>query len=78
MRRRGEQALSLFLFKASEIMQCCVTDFDIQALIDNELGWEEEKRIHAYLSDNPTARKYYEEMVEQKDRLKKWWRGMEH
>jgi anti-sigma factor RsiW len=60
-------------------MQCkYVSEFDIQALVDNELEWEEEKRIHAYLTENPTARKYYEEMLEQKNRLKKWWRGKEH
>lgn len=55
-----------------------VGDFDIQALVDNELGREEEKRIRAFLERNYYARKRYEELLSQKTRLKSWWLRDKH
>ena len=49
-----------------------VTDFDIQALIDNELDWEEEKRIRAFIEHNTCAKKRYDELKEQKALIQKW------
>ncbi len=48
------------------------TDFDIQALADNELSWEDAKEVLLYLETNPSAMKRYKELLEQKDLLKKW------
>ena len=49
-----------------------VTDLDIQALIDNELEWEEEKRVRAFIANNACAKKRYEELKEQKNLILKW------
>lgn len=50
-----------------------VTDFDIQALIDNELDWEDEKRVRDYLRSHDWAKKRYEELRAQKETLQRWW-----
>ena len=55
-----------------------VTDYDIQALVDGELEWEEEKRVRAYISSNWQALQRYHELVDQKNLLKKWWSGTAH
>ena len=49
------------------------TDFDIQALIDNELSWEEEKKVRKYLRENVRAKERYLELKKQKELLQKWW-----
>lgn len=49
-----------------------VTDYDIQALIDNELDWESEKRVRLHLEHNPHAKKYYDDLVHQKKLLRLW------
>jgi anti-sigma factor RsiW len=49
-----------------------VTDYDIQALIDNELDHESEKRVRLYLEQNETAKRYYEDLVRQKKLLQMW------
>ncbi len=53
--------------------QATLTDYDIQALVDNELGWEEEKLVRAYIESNHEARKRYDELMRQKSLLRKWW-----
>lgn len=50
-----------------------VTDMDIQALVDNELGWEEEKRVRSHLAGDPHAKARYEMLRQQKALLKAWW-----
>jgi hypothetical protein len=50
-----------------------ITDFDIQALVDNELGWEEEKHVWAYIEAVPDAERRYKELVQQKRLLQQWW-----
>lgn len=52
-----------------------VTDFDIQALVDNELTWEEEKRVLNYIEQTPYAQKRYEELRRQKSVLQDWWKS---
>ncbi len=60
--------------------QHTITDFDIQALVDNELGWEEEKRVWAYIETMPDATRRYKELLTQKRLLQEWWRkgGFSH
>lgn len=50
-----------------------ITDFDIQALIDNELAWEEAKFVRAYIENHDWARERYEELLIQKRALQSWW-----
>jgi hypothetical protein len=50
-----------------------VTEFEVQALIDSQLDWEEEKRVRKELENNPFLRDYYRRMLEQKKLLVLWW-----
>ena len=50
-----------------------ITDFEIQALVDNELSWEEEKQVRAYIEASAAARSRYDELVRQKRLLQEWW-----
>jgi hypothetical protein len=50
-----------------------ITHYDIQALVDNELSWEEQKRVRAFIKEDREASKYYDDLCEQKALLKKWW-----
>lgn len=52
-----------------------ITDFDIQALVDNELNWEQEKRVRLHLDTDPKAKARYEMLRTQKGLLQDWWRG---
>lgn len=49
-----------------------ITDYEIQAYIDNELEREDAKRIHLFIQSNECARKRYQELKEQKDLIQKW------
>lgn len=49
-----------------------ITDLDIQALIDDELDGEEEKRVRAFIENNQYAKKRYNELTEQKALIQKW------
>lgn len=59
--------------KLMEMSHQTITDFDIQALVDNELEWEQEKSIRAYLEVTPEAKRRYEELCRQKRLLQEWW-----
>lgn len=50
-----------------------IDDFAIQALVDQQLDWESEKRVRAYMQMNPVARKRYDELCRQRDMLRSWW-----
>ncbi len=52
-----------------------ITSYDIHALVDNELEWEDEKRVRAYIRDNEEARKFYNELCRQRKLLQRWWAG---
>ncbi len=54
------------------------TDYDIQALLDNELSWEDEKRVREFINRNPPVKKRYEELERQKKLLKAWWSTQKH
>lgn len=50
-----------------------VSEMDIQALVDNELTWEDEKRVRAFIATDAKARATYEMLRRQKALLKDWW-----
>jgi len=52
-----------------------ITDMDIQALVDNQLDWEDEKRVRRHLFQSPDAQRRYEELRQQKQVLQLWWAG---
>jgi len=52
-----------------------VTDFDIQALVDNELNWEQEKRVRSFIDADPKAKARFEMMRRQKGLLQDWWKS---
>jgi anti-sigma factor RsiW len=50
-----------------------VSEMDIQALVDNELNWEDEKRVRAFIAADAKAKATYELLRRQKVLLKEWW-----
>lgn len=52
-----------------------VSDYDIQALIDDELSHEEARQVQSYIEKNSGARRRYQELLSQKSLLKLWWKG---
>ncbi|MGB4108032.1 MAG: hypothetical protein WBK55_09610 [Alphaproteobacteria bacterium] len=50
-----------------------ITDFDIQALVDNELSWEKQKAVRARIHADPDLRRRYNELCRQKQLLQEWW-----
>jgi anti-sigma factor RsiW len=55
-----------------------VTDFDIQALVDCELGAAHERKVRDYLHKDHQARRRYQELLKQKALLQEWWDTREH
>lgn len=53
-----------------------ITDFDIQALVDEALDYEEAKRVRAQLATDAQARRRYEELKAQKTALLRWWQSL--
>lgn len=49
-----------------------ITDFDIQALIDNELDWEQTKLVMNYVQKDPMGQKRYKELIKQRNNLRLW------
>jgi anti-sigma factor RsiW len=49
------------------------TDLDIQALVDSQLDWEEEKRVWSYITQDPALYARYQELLTQKKLLVAWW-----
>lgn len=50
-----------------------VNDLDIQALVDNELSTEDEKRVLKIMNNSQQARRRYEEIKWQKQLLLYWF-----
>ncbi len=50
-----------------------ITEFDIHALIDNELCWDEEKRVRDQVFSDPAALKKYQNLKNQKKLLNLLW-----
>lgn len=51
-----------------------LSDFDIQAYIDNELEWERAKAVLAQIESDPALRKRYETLLQMKHSIQNWWR----
>lgn len=51
-----------------------INDFDIQALVDNELNWEDEKRVLSAIQSDPKAMSRLQELKAQKLLLQNWWK----
>lgn len=49
-----------------------VTEYDIQALVDNELDAEFAKHVRAFIAETPKAQEYYNCLMEQKKMLQRW------
>ncbi|USO08367.1 MAG: hypothetical protein H6866_03915 [Rhodospirillales bacterium] len=65
----GERFIMIGIYDGS------LNDFEIQALVDNELGWEDEKRVRALLSADRGAKARYEMLRQQKRLLQDWWKN---
>lgn len=52
-------------------------EYDIEALIDNELDQEQYHKTLEKLANNPKARRKYKALFRQKMLLKKWWQEKE-
>lgn len=50
-----------------------ITDYDIQALVDNELDSKETNYVLHYIAKEPSALNRYKELIEQKILLNRWW-----
>lgn len=50
-----------------------ITDYDIQALIDNELDWETEKHVRSVINQSPALSNRYNELLNQKEVIQKWF-----
>ena len=46
-----------------------INDFDIQALVDNELSYEREKVVRLAISQNKRYKQRYEKLIKQKKGL---------
>ena len=52
-----------------------ITDYDIQALIDNELEWEDQKNVLDHIENDLEASKRYKELKAQKELINRWYRS---
>lgn len=50
-----------------------VTEFEVEALVDSQLSWEEEKYVRQEMERNPALRAYYDQVIQQKKLLVAWW-----
>jgi hypothetical protein len=54
-----------------------ITELDVQALIDSQLTWEEEKQVWREIENNEDLMDYYKRMLIQKKLLVVWWQSMQ-
>ena len=50
-----------------------ITELDIEALVDSQLDWEQEKRVRHEMTTNPSLMLYYSQLISQKKLLASWW-----
>jgi len=50
-----------------------VTDYEIQALVDSQLSWEDEKSVWLAIEADSKLKKRYQELINQKKALLLWW-----
>lgn len=66
--------MDTILLKRPVVMdQTVISDLDIQALVDNQLSWEEEKRVRAHIAQDTRAKARFEMLKHQKVLLNEWW-----
>lgn len=53
-----------------------ITDYDLQALVDDTLDQEAHQRLLRKVKENPNLWRRLEELHHQKFILKEWWRSM--
>lgn len=53
-----------------------LSDFDIQAYIDNELDWERAKIVMSQINDDPKLKSRYDDLLRQKHALQIWWEAI--
>jgi anti-sigma factor RsiW len=52
-----------------------ITELDVQALVDSQLTWEEEKQVRREMGKNFALKKHYDQIVKQKKLLVNWWKN---
>lgn len=52
-----------------------ITEFDVQALVDSHLSWEEEKQVLSCMRGDPALEAYYKQIVVQKKLIISWWQS---
>ncbi|WP_373084739.1 anti-sigma factor [Sneathiella sp.] len=55
-----------------------ISDYDLQALVDDELGPLKANEVKAFIARNPDARKRYRELQRQTRDLKFWWKSAQN
>lgn len=51
-------------------------DYKIQALVDGELAPDQEKAVRRRIRREKALKHRYEELLEQKELLQKWWKNL--
>ena len=54
-----------------------INDFDVQALIDNELSPQRRIQVLELMNGNSDLKRRYQALLEQRDLLKFWWDSKE-
>lgn len=54
-------------------METMITDWDIQALLDNGLSEKEQAEVLRMMRDDIALRARYNELRRQRDLLREWW-----
>lgn len=54
-------------------MKFKVSDYDIQAVVDGQLGQEELKMVNQEIQRDVNLKRRYEELMFQKKLLQQWW-----
>lgn len=49
------------------------SDYIIQALVDGELGGDEQQKVMDFIKSSPSARARYEQLQAQRDLICEWW-----
>ncbi len=52
-----------------------ITELDVQALVDSQLNWEEQKRVSQGIRRSLALTAYYTRIVAQKKLLLLWWQN---
>ena len=63
------------VFQGIGMLSLLITEFDVQALVDSHLTWEEEKRVWQGICSNPALKDYYVQIIAQKKLLAAWWQS---